>query len=161
MPRFSPHPKISSAASRQFHRQWSAEQNAGFSDAKPWLPVNPNYPAINAEAALTDPESVFYYYQKLIALRKAYPIFRDGRFTLLLPDSEEIFAYARDIDREHLLVVCNFTPNCVPFARPEAFRQAELLISNYSEPTAMLRPYETQMFYWEASAPEKGQARKA
>ena len=99
--------------------------------------------------------------QKLIALRKACPVFRDGRFTLLLPDSEEIFAYTRDTDREHLLVVCNFTQGCVPFARPEAFRQAELLISNYSEPTCVLRPYEAQMFYREASGPEQGQARKA
>ena len=99
--------------------------------------------------------------QKLIALRKAFPVFRDGRFTLLLSESEEIFAYTRDTDREPLLVVCNFTPGCVPFARPEAFRQAELLISNYSEPAGVLRPYEAQMFYREASGPEKGQARKA
>ena len=141
--------------------QWSAEPNAGFSDAAPWLPVNPNYTAVNAAAALADPESVFYYYQKLIALRKACPVFRDGRFTLLLPDSEKIFAYTRDTDREHLLVVCNFTPDCVPFARPEAFRQAELLISNDSEPAGVLRPYEAQMFYWEAPDPEKGQALKA
>ena len=99
--------------------------------------------------------------QKLIALRKAFPVFRDGRFTLLLSESEEIFAYTRDTDREHLLVVCNFTPGCVPFARPEAFRQAELLISNDSEPTCVLRPYEAQMFYREASGPEKEQAREA
>ena len=100
--------------------------------------------------------------QKLIALRKASPVFCDGRFTLLLlPESEEIFAYTRDTDREHLLVVCNFTPVCVPFARPEAFRQAELLISNDSEPAGVLRPYEAQMFYREASGLEKGQARKA
>ena len=92
---------------------------------------------------------------------QSLPVFRDRRFTLLLPESEEIFAYTRDTDREHLLVVCNFTPVCVPFARPEAFRQAELLISNYSEPTCVLRPYEAQMFYREASGPEKGQARKA
>lgn len=129
--------------------QWSAEKNAGFSDAEPWMPVNPNYTVINAEAALADPDSVFYCYRKLIALRKTYPVFRDGRFTLLLPDSEQIFAYTRDTERERLLVVCNFTAEAVPFARPEAFREAKLLISNYPEPAELLRPYEAQMFYLE------------
>lgn len=130
--------------------QWLAEPNAGFSNAEPWLPVNPNYTAINAEAALADPDSVFYHYQKLITLRKTYPVFRDGRFALLMPDSEQIFAYTRDTDSEHLLVVCNFTAASVPFARPEAFRQAKLLVSNYPEPvTNFLRPYEAQMFYLE------------
>ena len=129
--------------------QWSVEKNAGFSDVEPWMPVNPNYTVINAEAALADPDSVFYCYRKLIALRKTYPVFRDGRFTLLLPDSEQIFAYTRDTERERLLVVCNFTAEAVPFARPEAFREAKLLISNYPEPAELLRPYEAQMFYLE------------
>ena len=50
---------------------------------KPWLPVNPNYVKINAEATLADPDSVFYHDQTLIALRKRYPVFRKGDVRLL------------------------------------------------------------------------------
>jgi oligo-1,6-glucosidase len=54
--------------------QWNSDINAGFSTAKPWLKVNPNYTEINVQAALNEPDSVFFHYQKLIKLRKEQPI---------------------------------------------------------------------------------------
>ena len=54
--------------------QWDASENAGFTTGKPWLPVNENHSFINAEAALADENSIFYHYQKLIALRKQMDI---------------------------------------------------------------------------------------
>lgn len=127
--------------------QWSDEQFAGFSTHAPWLQINPNYTEINVSAALADPDSIFYYYQKLIRLRKTYPVFREGSFTLLEPEHEQLFVYMRDTGREHLLVVCNFTRDEVPFACPEAYQQAEQLISNYPTAADSLRPYEAAM-YW-------------
>ena len=127
--------------------QWTDGDQAGFSDVRPWLPVNPNYKTVNAAAALEDPDSTFYFYQKLIALRKQYPIFQDGSFTLLLPEDEQIFAYRRDTEKEHLLVVCNFTPDTIPFDRPAEFENARLLLSNYEQGTGPLRPYEAQIYY--------------
>ena len=129
--------------------QWTAGENAGFTTGTPWLSVNPNHETINAEAALADTDSVFYHYQKLIALRKSHDVFRDGRFTLLCPEDENIFAYSRDTDREHLLVVCNFTGTEQSFEVPESFRDAETLLSNYPDRTAVLRPYEAYMLYHE------------
>ena len=129
--------------------QWIAGENAGFTTGTPWLSVNPNHETINAEAALADTDSVFYHYQKLIALRKSHDVFRDGRFTLLCPEDENIFAYSRDTDREHLLVVCNFTGTEQSFEVPESFRDAETLLSNYPDRTAVLRPYEAYMLYHE------------
>ena len=127
--------------------QWSAQPYAGFSTVKPWLSVNPNYTQINAQAALADPDSIFYHYQKLIALRKRYPVFRDGSFTLLEPESEQLFVYVRETREEQLLVVCNFTGETVPWRRPERFARAGLLLSNYPAVTEALRPYEAQLFY--------------
>lgn len=127
--------------------QWSAERNGGFSDGEPWLPVNPNYQEINVQAALADPDSVFYFYQKLIALRKGYPVFREGGFTLLEPENEDVFAYIRDTEEERLLVVCNFTAEEQPEVCPQAFRGAEVLLANYPDPSGPLRPYETRMLY--------------
>ena len=128
--------------------QWSAEKNAGFSPAEPWLPVNPNYTEINARAEMADPDSVFWYYRDLIALRKRYPVLRDGAFTLLEPDSEELFVYTRETEREQLLVVCNFTGGTVPYTPPAAFAGAETLICNYGGLAGnVLRPYEAAMLY--------------
>jgi glucan 1,6-alpha-glucosidase len=128
--------------------QWTAGENAGFTTGTPWLSINPNHATVNAEAALADPNSVFYHYQKLIALRKRHKVFRDGSFTLLCPQDENIFAYTRDTEQEHLLVVCNFSGNEQPFAVPEAFENAQLLLSNYPDRTEVLRPYESYMLCW-------------
>ena len=125
--------------------QWTAGENAGFTTGKPWLPVNGNHSFINAEGALADPNSVFYHYQKLIELRKTHPVFRDGSFTLLLPEDEKIFAYTRDTENEHLLVACNFTGETLDFEVPEEYDGAELLISNYAQGAPGLRPYEAAM----------------
>jgi glucan 1,6-alpha-glucosidase len=128
--------------------QWTAGENAGFTTGTPWLSINPNHATVNAEAALADPDSVFYHYQKLIALRKRHKVFRDGSFTLLCPQDENVFAYTRDTEQEHLLVVCNFSGNEQPFAVPEAFENAQLLLSNYPDRTEVLRPYEAYMLCW-------------
>lgn len=129
--------------------QWTAGENAGFTTGKPWMPLNPNYTGINAEAALADPDSVFHYYRRLVELRKSYDIFRDGSFTLLCPEDEKIFAYTRDTKYAHLLVVCNFAGESLSFDAPENFRGARQLISNYNTESEELRPYEAVMLYYE------------
>ena len=128
--------------------QWTAGENAGFTDGTPWMPVNPNHDHIHAEAALADPDSVFHHYRKLIELRTTYNVFRDGEFTLLCPEDEKVFAYTRDTEEEHLLVVCNFTGETLDFDAPERFRGAEMLIGNYHSENEHLRPYEAVMLYY-------------
>ena len=129
--------------------QWTDEENAGFTTGKSWMPINENYQTINAKAAMQDTDSVFYYYRRLINLRKGYDVFRDGYFNLIDPDHEKIFAYTRDTDHAHMLVVCNFTAEEVPFARPQNFRNAQKLIANYSGDQDTLRPYEAYIYYYE------------
>lgn len=129
--------------------QWSAEENAGFTTGKPWLPVNENHSAINAEAALADPDSVFHYYQKLIALRKEYDIFRDGWFEMIDPGSEKVFAYTRDTDNAHMLVVCNFSGDTFEWKLPKDYHGAKKLIGNYPDDFVNLRPYEAYICYYE------------
>ncbi len=129
--------------------QWTAGENAGFTTGEPWLTINPNYTEINAEAALADENSVFYHYQKLISIRKSYDVIRDGSFTLLCPEDEAVFAYTRDTDNAHLLVVCNFTGENQQFAVPESFKNSKCLLSNYSDTADCLRPYEAMMLYYE------------
>lgn len=127
--------------------QWSQDKNAGFTTGTPWLPVNENFAYINAKAALEDPNSIFYYYQKLIQLRKNYRIFANGDFKLLCPSHKEIFAYVRENEEEKILVVCNFSANTQTFVLPDEFSKPEVLISNYPEIDQTLRPYEAYILY--------------
>ena len=128
--------------------QWTAGENAGFTAGNPWIPVNPNYTEINAEAAMADESSVFHYYKKLIELRKTYNVFRDGDFRLLLPEDDKIFAYTRNTADEHLLVVCNFSGETLELDAPPNFVGSEMLLSNYVDPAPQLRPYEAVMLYY-------------
>ncbi|WP_077702419.1 glycoside hydrolase family 13 protein [Virgibacillus dokdonensis] len=132
--------------------QWNDKPHAGFTTGQPWLNVNPNYTTINTEAALTDPNSIFYYYQQLIALRKQEPTIIYGKFDLLLEDNEEIFAYTRTHQEDTLLVVCNFTDQQQTCELSNVPESKEILITN--EPTKTmhsvrqftLHPYEAFIY---------------
>lgn len=129
--------------------QWTDGENAGFTTGKPWLPVNENHSVINAQTELADDNSVFHYYRKLVALRKEYSIFRDGWFELMDPESERVFAYTRDTDNAHMLVVCNFTADTFEWKLPHDYRGAKKLIGNYPDLCDNLRPYEAYIYYYE------------
>jgi oligo-1,6-glucosidase len=101
--------------------QWSDEPNAGFTTGTPWLKVNPNYTTINARAELADDDSVFRYYQKLIALRRESEwkeIVVYGSYELLEPDDEQVFAYVRTYERKSLLIVSNLSAGRADFTLP-------------------------------------------
>lgn len=127
--------------------QWDESRHAGFTKGTPWIAVNPNYREINAAREMADPDSVFRYYQKLIRLRKEYPVFADGVFSLLLEEDEQIFAYTRTNEESELLVWANFTDRPAQCTWPEEWKEAEVLLSNYdsSMKANELRPYETVM----------------
>ncbi len=130
--------------------QWNDNKNAGFTEGKPWIKVNPDYKEINAAAELADPDSVFYYYKKLIALRKQEAVMVYGDYQLLEPDSESLYIYTRTLEdgehREKLLVICNFTEQEQNYEISEEFRNGSILIGNgqRSEVDKELRlfPYE-------------------
>lgn len=127
--------------------QWDSSSNAGFTGGTPWLTVNPNYTAINAQAELADPDSVFHYYRKLIALRKQYPVFVEGDFTLLKAEHPRLFVYRRAWQGETLLVVCNFSGEDTLWQLPEEWKNAELLLSNYPQHSGTLLPWEAKILY--------------
>ncbi|BAC96786.1 glycosidase [Vibrio vulnificus YJ016] len=133
--------------------QWSASQNGGFSQAKPWIEVNPNYPEINVEQALADSDSIFYHYQKLIELRKQHPAIVYGDFTPLFAEHDSVFAYVRSHQDEQLLVINNFSDQDVSLALPDNLQNKEVncLIYNYDSldmlgVTLSLKPYQCYAF---------------
>lgn len=130
--------------------QWDATTNAGFTDGTPWLQVNPNYTAINAADEVADAGSVFHYYQALIRLRKQYPIFSEGDFTLLFADHPALFAYQRRLDDQVMTVLCNFyeEPLTLPADAVTPLPLDTLLLGNYGTPAdaAHFRPYEARIY---------------
>jgi oligo-1,6-glucosidase len=134
--------------------QWSAEENAGFTKGTPWINVNPNYQKINAENELSNPESIFYYYQKLIHLRKQNEIIVYGNYQLILEDHPEIYAYVRTYQDKKLLVICNFYEINPVFELPRDihFMTKQLLASNYETEEQSdisrftLQPYEARVY---------------
>ncbi|PQJ61282.1 alpha,alpha-phosphotrehalase [Vibrio chagasii] len=134
--------------------QWSNEAYAGFSKSQPWLDVANNYPEINAEQALEDRDSVFYFYKSLIELRKEVPVITHGSYQDLLPEHPSVFAYSRESEGQALLCINNYYGEETECALPERFdmTNAKCLLSNYQETGnsvtsyhQVLRPYETRI----------------
>jgi oligo-1,6-glucosidase len=133
--------------------QWDDSTNAGFTTGEPWIAVNPNYKEINAKEEVPNPDSVFNYYKKLIALRKKYEIIVYGIYELLLPDDANLYVYTRTLDKEKLLVLCNFSDKEQQVSLPEEFAQkeSEVLISNYDRKCGKvesLSPYEALVLHY-------------
>ncbi|UYX50839.1 alpha-glucosidase [Bacillus thuringiensis] len=133
--------------------QWDDREHAGFTTGEPWIAVNPNYKEINVKQAIQDEESIFYYYKKLIELRKNNEIVVYGTYDLILENNPSIFAYVRTYGEEKLLVIANFTADECVFELPEdiVYSEAELLIHNYDVENVLienitLRPYEAMVF---------------
>jgi len=123
--------------------QWDATPGAGFTTGTPWLAVNPNHVTINAAAQVADPESVYHFYRRLIALRHEDPVVRDGNFELLLPDDPAVFAFARSLAGTRLLVVGNCSGEPVEV---DLELGGEVVICNYREPVGVrLRPWEVRV----------------
>lgn len=124
--------------------QWSDKANAGFTGGKPWLKVNPNYQKINVEAALADPDSIFYTYQKLIKLRHENSVVVDGDFELVENTSDSVLAFWRKLGSEKWLIVANLSGEKQEFNLDSDFK--EVLISNYEKRAGLknivLKPYE-------------------
>lgn len=136
--------------------QWSDEPNAGFTKGTPWINPADNYREINVEKALDDEDSIFYFYQKLIALRKQYDIITYGNYELILGEDEQIFAYIRNGADEKLLVINNFYGSETAFELPEDITfegyHSEILLSNYKDSSkefkqVLLRPYESIVYH--------------
>lgn len=129
--------------------QWSAETNAGFSDAQPWIEIPGNYTEINTQAEQQDTDSILHYYKKLVALRKQEPVIAEGSISFSYLNHPQIFAYQRTLGDESLLVFNNWSAETVSLN--EQLDNCEKLLGNYpddvhTDNTLTLRPYESVVY---------------
>lgn len=112
--------------------QWDDTPNAGFTSGTPWLMVNPNFREINAKEQLQDPDSIFHWYQKLIALRKD-PVYGDtivyGALQPFMEDRHNLMAFIRKDDAHTLLVLANFQKKAQEVTLPGDVQK--VLLNNY------------------------------
>ncbi|WED22481.1 alpha,alpha-phosphotrehalase [Vibrio sp. JC009] len=136
--------------------QWNREKYSGFSKGKPWLEVAANYSEVNAASAVDDQDSVFYFYQKLIQLRKDIPVITSGDYLDLLPEHKQVFCYARRDSKQTLICVNNYYGEEAECTVPAEFElsKASCLLSNYpveeSQNNLVLRPYECRILLIES-----------
>ncbi len=134
---------------------WSDKANAGFSTVNPWIKLNPNYKEINVENVLSDKNSVFYYYQKLIKLRHELPIITTGKYELLDKDNSKTYCYLRKGSEGTMFVAGNFATDSQVVNIPELSGSGKKLISNYDSPDVVksgdiiLPPYGTVVYLFE------------
>lgn len=124
--------------------QWNNTKNAGFTTGTPWLHVNPNYHQINVEAALNEPNSIFYTYQKLIKLRHENSIIVDGNFELIKGTRDAVLAYYRKLKDTKWLIVANLSGQKQSFSSTD--KVTDQIINNYTDHSNLtnltLKPYE-------------------
>ena len=124
--------------------QWDNSKNAGFSSGETWQPVNENYTTINAASEEEDSDSVLNWYRKLLALRKSSDVLIRGTYREILPESEELFAFAREFDGREIITVANFTGESVKL--PEELAGRRVLLSSEGEINAKeLAPFEARI----------------
>ncbi len=90
--------------------QWNSEINAGFSKAKPWLPVSPDYKKVNVASEDADKNSVLNFYKQLIHLRKTEDALKNGSYETLDDHNPDVLSYLRKSKDEIVVVALNMTP---------------------------------------------------
>jgi alpha-glucosidase len=109
--------------------QWNESENAGFSVAKPWLPVPLSAHTHNVADEMKEPDSVLSFYRKLLALRHTEAALLDGDYVSVNEDNPNVLTYLRRTKSEAILVILNMSAveQKVPFdLSPTGFREPKL-----------------------------------
>jgi alpha-glucosidase len=89
--------------------QWSDAPNAGFSKAKPWLPVPNSYKTHNVATESKNPDSVLNFYKQVLALRHKNDALTEGSYVPLNDADAKVLAYLRKYEGKAVLVVLNMS----------------------------------------------------
>lgn len=120
--------------------QWDSSPQAGFSSAKPWLPLNTDYTQRNAAVQSNKPGSLLAFYQAIIRLRRQHPALRTGTMRFLDTAQDPCLMYVRENEHETILIAINFSAKPVRFEPDGDQKESladtgwELLLSSARQP---------------------------
>ena len=132
--------------------QWNDSENAGFSQATPWLPVPASYKTHNVATELKDPNSILNFYKNVLSLRHKEPALIEGEYIALNQSDPNVLSYLRRYKGEAVLVALNMSaqPQKVSFnLKPQGFGGAKptnLLSTANSNGTADLSQLSLEPF---------------
>lgn len=142
--------KISARDNGRTPFQWDDSNNAGFSEGKPWININPDYNTINAAAQEDDPHSCLNYFRALVKFRKAHPVLVYGDYHLIDKDNPEVYAYTRVLGSDRMLILLNFSDKESQIELCDLIiKEFTLQLSNYANQkkfSATLKPFEASIY---------------
>jgi alpha-glucosidase len=112
--------------------QWDASAHGGFTNTVPWLPMADDYRRVNVEAAQRSDDSVLTLYRRLIALRRAEPAFRLGKY-VPVPAEGNILAYLREFEGSRFLVILNLAHRTCHFAMQHLAPEGKVVLDTIPE----------------------------
>jgi len=128
--------------------QWDSSSHAGFTEATPWMKVNPNKETIHVNSQQSDPDSVLTYFKKMRAVRKSHPALVYGDYESFETGSENLFTFYRVMGKEKYLIVLNFSAEKINLSSDILqMDMVERVIGNYNDSKyETIRPWEANMY---------------
>lgn len=101
--------------------QWTADRNAGFSEANPhrlYLPLilDPeyHYEAVNVDLQSHNTSSLLWWTKRMISNRKKYKAFGRGDMRFINSENSKVLSFVRSYEDENILVVANLSRYAQP-----------------------------------------------
>jgi len=99
---------------------WHADnQNGGFSDGRPWLPVSSEHLNMSVAAQEDDPAALLHYYRKAIHFRHSHPALSLGAHDGVKADGDVVY-FTRTHGDQQIFCVFNVSDTPSDFALPDA-----------------------------------------
>jgi alpha-glucosidase len=123
--------------------QWDASPNAGFSSARPWLPVSPDYTEVNVAVQSCSSRSMLSLYRALLGLRRFTPALKIGAYRQVHL-TQSLLVFDRLHDRTCLRIALNFSgqPHSLELPPGEVLLSSHLDVAGGSPIPTILRPHE-------------------
>jgi alpha-glucosidase len=110
--------------------QWDATGGAGFTAAKPWLPLADDYTRENVANLDADADSILSLYKALIALRRNLPQLVTGAYQPVAAQGD-ILLYRRDGEGGSIIMALNLGAEPVSVASSSIGFGREILLSTF------------------------------
>ncbi|KAI4725746.1 alpha-glucosidase [Aureobasidium sp. EXF-10728] len=127
--------------------QWNADvDGGGFSNATPWMKVNPLTKEINASQQVQDQDSVLNFWKLALKIRKEHPALVHGNFEWLDLQNSTVFSFTKTLGEQRILIVCNFPKHAADLPALGLSMQGQILGNILNSAEHILEPWEGRIY---------------